>query len=1049
MHLSELVFKKKPIFYFLLISITIGGILSYTQLSKLEDPEIKVMVAQIVTIYPGASAHEVEMQVTNILEEELSALADIDQIKSKSSANVSLVSVELKMTVPQNEIEQRWDFMRRKIQDAEASFPEGVQKPIIMDDIGDVYGMFYALTGDGFSYEDMEKQANYIKNSMLEVDGVRKVEIYGTQQPTVEIVLSPERMSEMGIFPSQVISVIKQQAATTYPGNLTTGDQILRVAVTDKLSGVEDLRNLLIQDINGNQFKLSDIATIRKSYVQPERNTMFLNNEKAIGISLSMESGENIIALGKRVETKMNMLEKNMPVGYEVSKVFFQPDIVQNAMDGFMKNLIESLTVVILVLMLTMGLRSGLIIGSGLLLTIIATFPLLYITDGSLQRISLGAFIVAMGMLVDNAIVVIDGILVDLQVHGRKKKVYYNAAKRTAMPLLGATIIAVSAFLPVFLSKDTAGTYAHDLFTVLCFSLIISWILAITQVPVFSFLFLKNVTKKKRSKDPYDGFMFRTVERTLSYLMDHKIPTIIVATLLLAISGYGYLFVKQKFFPDFNYNQAYIEYKLPYGTSPDRVNRDLAEITKKFMGYDEIKMVVSSQGMTPTRYCLVRPLGEVSDNYGEFIINFEDYETMLKMKPVLEKYIRENYPDAYFRVRKYNLSVKSTHLVEVEFSGPDPAVLRDLSHQAEDIMYHNPYANKYTVCNDWEPMGKALYAKYDQTRAHRNSSSRSDVSNALLAATEGLPLGAFYDGQVPVDMIFKIRNADGSAIENLANIPVWNMLPNINALKKEDFTNLMAGVKSPEQIAGEIIRSVPLSAVSRGVDVEWEEGVVHRVDGMRTIQAQCDPLDEYSPALLRQSMLGEMRAIQLPEGYTMSWKGEYELQSKALYNIFRFFPFAVVIIILILILLFNDFKRPVIVLACVPLAIIGIVPGMLLTGQSFTFMAIIGIIGLMGMLIKNSIVLLDEIQKQMVDGKDHYEAIIHATVSRTRPVIMASMTTVLGMLPLITDPMYSSMAVAVISGLLIGTLITLVFVPILYAFMYNIHKKDNVKVLTD
>jgi multidrug efflux pump subunit AcrB len=1044
MWVSELAFKNKPIFYFLLFCILVGGVLSYTQLSKLEDPEIKVMLAQIITVYPGASAHEVELQVTNILEEELSALADIENIKSRSTANVSEVTVELKMTVPQDEIEQRWEFMRRKVEIAESRFPQGVQQPIILDDIGDVYGMFYALTGEGFSYAELEKQAKYIRNNLLEIDGVRKVDTYGEQQPTVEILLSPEKMSEMGIFPTQVMAAIQGQNKMTYSGNLLIKDQILRVAVDDRLSNMEDLENILIQDINGEQFKLSDFADIQKGYVEPIRNSMYLNNKKAIGISLSMESGENIVELGERVEDRMQQLEEAMPVGYEIQKVFFQPDIVNNAMKGFMKNLIASLSVVIIILMVTMGLRSGLIIGSGLLLTILTTFPLLYIVDGSLQRISLGAFIVAMGMLVDNAIVVIDGIIVDMQQFGNKKHVYRNSAKKTALPLLGATIIAVSAFLPVFLSKDTAGTYARDLFTVLCFSLFISWILAITQVPVFSAKFLNNTNRKKQKKDPYSGYLFRAVEKVLSFLMDHKIPTVIVAIVLLALSSYGFRFVKQTFFPDFNYNQAYIEYKLPYGTSPELVNRDLARITNHFLTFDEIKKVVTSQGMTPTRYCLVRPLGEVSDNYGEFIIDFEDYSTMIKMKPILEKYIHDNYPDAYFRIRKYNLSVKSSHLVEVEFTGPDPAVLKKLSLQAEEIMYKNPYCNKYTVCNNWEPTGKALYAKYDRFGASKNSATRSDVSNALLAITDGLPLGSIYEGEIPLKMVFLIRNSDGTRIKDLSDIPVWNILPNINALQKEDLTKLLSGVKEPEQITEKIIRSVPLSAVTKGVDVEQEESVVHRLNYKRSIQAQCDPLDEYSPALLRQSIVDEIEAIELPEGYAMEWMGEFELQSKALYNIFRFFPIALMIIIIVLILLFNDYKRPLIVLVCIPLAIIGIVPGMLLTGKSFTFMAIVGVIGLMGMLIKNSIVLLDEIQKQMVDGKDHYQAVIHATVMRTRPVIMASFTTILGMLPLIFDPMYSSMAVAIISGLLIGTLITLVFVPILYAVLHKIHKQNDV-----
>jgi multidrug efflux pump subunit AcrB len=1048
MHLSEIVFKKKSIFWFLMICLVGGGILSYRAISKLEDPEIMVMIAKVYTIYPGASAHEVEMQVTHVLEEEISTLADIENIRSKSSANISEIEVELKMTVPQDEIQQRWEFLRRKVEAARKKLPEGAQTPTVIDDIGDVFGMFYAMTADGYSYQEMADYANYIKRGMLEVDGVRKVQLYGTQPPGIDIVLSAEKMGEMGVTPLQVISAIQGQNAMVYPGSLQTGDQLLKVNVPGKLSGAHDLETLVVQVIGGKPVKLSDLAQISKEYPEILRNTMYLNNKKAVGISISMESGENIIELGKRVESKLAQLQENMPAGFEFSKVFFQPDKVSDSINGFIINLVASVIIVILVLMVTMGLRSGIIIGSGLLLTILGTFPFLLLADGSMQRISLGAFIVAMGMLVDNAIVVLDGILVDLQRNGKHKRTFVNPAKRTAWPLLGATLIAVSAFLPVFISKDTAGTYARDLFVVLCISLILSWILALTQVPLLSSKFLK-IFEKGKNKDPYDGAIFRILKKSLSFFMSHKMTTVVATTLLLAATGYSFKFVKQTFFPDMNYNQVYIEYKLPYGTSPAKVNSDLAEITRYFLTLDEVKMVVTSQGMTPTRYCLVRSIGDIADNYGELIVNFDDYETMVKMKPALEEYIRQHYPDAYFRIRKYNLSVKSSHLVEAEFTGPDPAVLRRLSGQVEELMRQTPYADTYTIGNNWEPIGKALFAQYDQRVATGMGTTRSDVSNAILAATDGLPLGAVYEGETPLGITLKVRNNDGSRIETLDDIPVWNMIPNFSNINKDEITRLMYGMKTPGEFTGDLLKPVPLSAVTSGVGLGWEESVVQRVNSKRSIQAQCDPIEGFSPALLRKTLIPEIEKMEIPEGYNMRWMGEYELQSTALHNIFRYLPVDLMRVVLILILLFNDVKRPIIVLACIPLAIIGIVPGLLIFGKPFTFMAIIGAIGLMGMLIKNSIVLLDEIQKQIHEGHGGYQAIINATVSRTRPVIMASFTTILGMLPLFTDPMYSSMAVVIISGLLVGTLITLIFVPILYAVFHNIHKEENVKILTD
>ncbi|MFA5534045.1 MAG: efflux RND transporter permease subunit [Mariniphaga sp.] len=1030
-------FHRKAIIWFILFCMVAGGILAFRSISKLEDPELKVMMSQIVTFYPGASAHEVELQVTNIIEEELNTLGDVETIRSKSMPNLSIITVMLELTVPQKEIEQRWDFLRRRMNEVVAKLPEGTQSPVVYDDFGDVYGMFFAMTADGYSYKEMSNMARFIKREMLGVDGVARVEIYGEQQPVTEIVFNPSKMGKMGVCPFQVIAALQAENAAVYPGSLQTGNQLLPISVNGKITNADDVANVMIKSLNGSLFKLSDIARVNEVYANPPRNDMHLDNKKALAISLSMESGENIVDVGKRVEKKLTELKKDIPVGYEFEKVFFQPDLVKNAINGFMWNLVASVLIVILVLMVSMGFRSGLIIGSGLALTILATFPILLAAGGTLQRISLGAFIVAMGMLVDNAIVVIDGILVDLKKGIKGKKAYIHPATRTAKPLFVATFIAVAAFLPVYLSKDAAGTYARDLFVVLCISLFISWALAMTQVPLFSKMLLKR-EKKKEGKELYHGWAYRKFRNLLGLLLHYKTVTLMVAILLLAVAAIHFNNIKKTFFPDFNYNQVYIEYKLPAGFSPQKVNEDLQQITEHLLSLEEVNMVVTSHGQTPTRYALVRPMGEAADNYGELIVNFEDYETMIRMKPVLSEYLHHNFPDARTRIRKYNLSVKASHTVEVEFTGPDPAVLRDLSRQAKEIFRNNPYTDPYTIEDDWQPTGQTLVAEYSRQSAQRAGTTRSDVSNAILAATDGLPIGEYFEGQTRVGIVMKLRNNDGSRIENLEDIPVWSMIPNLSGVDKSTVQELLTGIKPADDLMDELISPVPLSAVTQGIDLHWKDQVVRRVNGQRTIQIQCEPQEDYSPALVRKTMLKDIEDIQLPDGYNAAWVGEHELQGDALRNIFRYLPISIMLIILALILLFNDFKKPLIVLSCIPMAFIGIVPGMILAGQPFTFMAIIGSFGLMGMIVKNAIVLLDEVEMLIAEGVEKHQALINATISRTRPVLMASFTTILGMIPLLTDPMYVSMAVAIISGLLVGTLITLIFVPILYAAFYGV-----------
>jgi multidrug efflux pump subunit AcrB len=498
--------------------------------------------------------------------------------------------------------------------------------------------------------------------------------------------------------------------------------------------------------------------------------------------------------------------------------------------------------------------------------------------------------------------------------------------------------------------------------------------------------------------------------------------------------------VDQTFFPDFNYNQCYIEYTLPTGSTADQVNQDLKEIGEYFNSLDEVEMVVSSHGMSPMRYSLVRPMmTENADNYGELIVNFSDFGTMIKMRPVLAEYLRTTYPEAMSRIRKYSISILSSHTIEAQFTGPDPAVLKQLSDKAQHFMLQNPNVDKHTVSSDWEPKAKSLTAIYNPLSANKTMITRNDISNAILAATDGLPITKVYQGETPVQVRLMVRESKGKRIEDLNDIPVWSTIPNVNGIMDNTtLQKISTGALSPKEVLNQSLTAVPLSTVTRHVGFDWEEPVVRRVNGKRVIQAQCDAIDGVGPALVQSELDEAIRSIDLPPGYSFKWVGESEMKVDALKGIVSYLPLAGGIILLVLLLLFNDYRRPIIIVLCLPLSIIGIVPGLLLTGQPFSFVGIIGLIGLSGMIIKNAIVLLDEIQLRLKESPTKYRAVVDATISRVRPVIMASLTTILGMLPLLTDPMYQAMAVTIIAGLLVGTLVTLVFVPLLYSVFYGV-----------
>lgn len=1037
--LTEFFIKRPTLFWSLMAALMIAGVLAFIQMPKLEDPAIGVKQAMVVVPYPGATAHEVELQVAQVMEDELRTMPDVKKITSECSDGLAMITVEFRETVLMTEIEQHFDQLRRKVGSASMKLPQGCYTPIVVDDMMDVYGMFYALTSDGYEYPEMYKYAKKIRRELLGIKGVKRVNIYGNRDEVINITLSKEKIARNGIIPTQIMSVLQDATKTVDAGSYSDDDQKIKLRVTDRVQDEDDVRNLIIQTLDGKQIRIGDVADVEREYKDPQRNGFFVDSHPALAICISMENDAVVPDVGKVVEAKLKEIMPDVPAGLNMDKVFFQPDKVNEAISSFMINLVESVLIVVIVLIFTMGVRAGLIIGAGLIITIAGSFPLLLMMGTTLQRISLGAFIIAMGMLVDNAIVIIDGILVDRS-KGLPPKVYlYRICRSTAMPLLGATLIAASAFLNVFLSKDTAGEYARDLFLVLCVSLLVSWALALTQVPMFAKYFLP-LRVKSVGNEVQNNKVQRFVRKMVIFLIKYKKTTVVISLTVLVLSFFGMGKIKNLFFPDFSYKQFIIEYFAPNQTNPDKVRADLMEMSRLVKQNPNVERVAASMGSAPARYCLVRPMNNGGDSYGELIIDCPDYETMVEELPKIRKQLRELYPDAYIRARKYNFSISTTHTVEVAFTGPDPAVLRKLARQAEDIMRKSPYVDPYSVQNNWKPMGKSLVAGYMEQEARRSGISRGDIGNALQAATDGMVCGVINDQDQQVLLNFRIRNSDGSMIKDLNDIPVWTGL-NIK-LDDNDISRLLTGSKSSDEIQDDMYKSSPLSNITNNIGLGWEEQTIVRVNGARQIEAECDPdytLWEATPAKVKASIEKEINQIKFPDGYSLEWKGEIATQGDSMEGLMKYLPITLFIMLTILLLLFNNWKKVILILLCFPFVLCGITPALLLFRQPLTFMAIIGIMGLMGMMIKNAVVLVDEIARLINEDHQHpYDAVINATVSRTRPVTMASLTTIVGMLPLVTDPMYASMAVTIMSGLTMGTIITLALLPLFYTVLFHI-----------
>lgn len=1024
MKIIKYLVERPTLMWSFMAAILIAGLLSFIRMPKLEDPVVPVKQAVVVVVRPGTSVHEMELQVAQQVEESLRTLPDVRKVMTDCQQGQATFTVEFEETVLMDEIEQHFDILRRRVNDLQQSLPPGCVASLVLDDQMDIFGIFYSLQGDGYTSAELYDYAKLIRRELLGVKGIKRVSIYGDREETVNIVLDKSKIAANGLLPTQIMIALQDVCNPVDAGKINAGTSKLAVRVDTMVCTVDDIKNIYLPTINGSRVKLSDVAKVERDYASPQRNGFFVNGKPALAICMAMEDGVVVPDVGKAADKKLEEVFENIPAGITTEKIFFQPNKVDEAINSFLLNLVESVLIVILLLIFSMGWRSGVVIGTGLVLTIAASFPLLMQMGTTLQRISLGAFIIAMGMLVDNSIVVMDGILKDRKRRLPESDYLYRTGKLTAMPLLGATIIAASTFIPVFLSPDSTGEYARDLFLVLAVSLLVSWVLALVQVPFFAKLFFKKKGKvtvnpnngQKDDEALYNGKFYNTVRKAVAWITSHRIisTSAFVAALVGAICCMG--FVKNLFFPDFDYKQFVVEYTLPPQSSPEKVRDDLLEISDTLQKNKLIERVALSMGGAPSRYCLVRPINPGGDFYGELIIDCKDYDDVLKVIPSVRKYIRENYPDAYARVRKYNFSISTSHTVEVGFSGPDPVVLRRLADEAKNIMRKSRYIDKYSIHDNWQPRTSSLVFEYETSDGARSGIQRSDIANAVQAAGDGMACGVMADNDKRLTINLQVRNADGTRITNPEEIPVWSMTGQTSTV----------------------------AAVTRGNAVKSEENAIYRLNGMRTIEVECDPNpenDNATPAIVLEDIMDEINAIPLPQGYKIKWLGEQELEGDSMSNMMKYIPLIIMIMLGVLLLLFGKWNKVIIILLCIPFLLVGVTPALFLTSTPLTFMAIIGLMGLMGMMTKNTIVLVDEADRLVKEnGYNVRQAAIEATVSRVRPVFLASFTTIVGMIPLIPDPMYGSLAITIMGGLFVGTLVTLLLLPLLYVILVKDRK---------
>ena len=1010
MNLPVYSLENKKIIYFFLAIMLIGGIYSFFKLPKKEDSPFVIKQAVLVTQYPGATPQEVEKLITEPIEREIQSMSDVFQIKSESYFGMSKISIELQPTLAPDYMPVKWDELRRKVANIQPRLPSGASAINVSVDFGDVFGIYYALTADeGFTYDDMRDWAQKIKTELTPIQGVQKVYLFAEQTQVVNVRISVPKLANLGIDPNSIQQVLQTQNLLVNTGEIMTGTYQLRVRAEGTYKSIEDIRDQLIVTKGGGEVRLGDIATIERGYMDPPSNLMRVDGKRAIGIGVATGAKDDVVAVGDAVAEHLKEMEQLFPIGMELKTIYPENQIANEANNGFILNLIESLLIVIVIIFLVMGSRAGMLVGSSLLFSVGGTLLIMLIWGVGLNRTSLAAFIIAMGMLVDNAIVVTDNAQVGIKRGLSRYQALVDGATKPQWALLGATFIAVCSFLPMYLAPASVAEIVKPLFIVLGVSLGLSWILALTQTTTFGNFILKEA-KPGESKDPYDTKLYHKFENVLGRLIKRRYLTLtsVVATLFLSL--FIMSIMPQSFFPIMNKPYFRADLIFPEGYGIDDVERNVIKIEEYLKNNDKIKSYSFTLGGSPVRYYLASSSIGPKPNFANVLIETKDAKDAQSEENKFYEYMVANYPDILTRSALFALSPVPDAAIEIGFVGDNIDTLVALTQRAQEIARKNDMVME--VRNSWGnkvPVWKPLYS---QEKGLRLGITRQQMAYSLRSATNGVPLGEYREGDVFMPILLKDADRDSMNLNDIKTLPVYSAKG----------------------------RSVKVEQVIDDFSLDYEYSVVKRYNRQRYMMMQCEPKrGANTMAAFSQLWQDIQQEVQVPEGYKLQYFGEQSEQDKGNKAIAANIPLMFGLIYLTLLFLFPKYyRKPVLIMCMLPLIFIGVVLGLLVFGKSLDFFAMLGLLGLIGMNIKNAIVLVDEIGLQLDSGLAPVNAVIEATKTRIVPVTMASGTTILGMLPLLGDAMFAGMAATIMGGLFVSTILTIFVLPVTYCIFFKI-----------
>lgn len=1009
MSITDYSLRHRSIVWFVLMLCLVGGVWAFVKMGKKEDSTFVIKSAVVTCEYPGATPFEVEQLITEPIGRELQSMRKVKKLTSESYYGISRIIVELEPATPSDEVQQLWDELRRKTLNIAPMLPSGAGPIVVNDDFGDVYGLYYGLVADeGFSWNEIRDWAQRIKRNIVPIEGVQKVALMGEQMPVINIYITRSALANFSVTPDMILSMISQQNSVVSTGEILAGEERVIALEAGVYTSIEDISNQLLTAPNGQQFRLGDVARIEQEYLTPPQTIMRVDGQRAVAIGISSDAETDIVRLGRVVQAELESLQSQMPVGLEIISLYPEDQIAREANFSFMLNLLESVAIVILVIMLAMGLRSGVLIGSSLIFTIGGTMLCMYLMGEGINRTSLAGFIIAMGMLVDNAIVVTDNARLAVYNGDSLRQAFLWGADQPKWGLLGATLIAIFSFLPLYLAPSSVAEIVKPLFVVIALSLIISWILSITQVPLFGVNVMSN--------DPTVASIpqFSWFGKVLECALRCRWGVVVGVVVMFVGSVIVMSIMPQNFFPQLDKPYFRADVILPEGYDISATQRNLDSMSVWLLRQPEVVRVSTTAGSTPLRYYLASGSVALRPNYGNLLVEVQRKKDSERVRQRFNDYVGATHPDVWLRSSLFKLSPVPDATIEIGFIGENVDTLLHLTNKVEELMWQmDEFTN---IRNSWGNRVATWLPIYSQIKGQRIGVGRSRMAQWVTLATEGYPLGEFRRDDEVMPILLKDDDIVSYNLSNLQSMPIFSQNGNVYSIEQ----------------------------VTSRFDLDYRAGVVKRYNRQRVMKAQCDPKEGVNTIRAMDHLMKRVKQyLPLPEGYRMKIFGEQESQEESNQALGKNIPLALVIIFIVLLLLFNNFRDPVIILLMTPLVFIGVVLGLLLTGNQFDFFSLLGLLGLVGMNVKNGVILLEAIRSLKSVGVEPYQAVVQAAKSRLMPVLLASVTTILALIPLLFDSLFSSMASTIMGGLLVATILTMVVLPVAYAIVHGVKNENS------